>query len=127
MKLFALAVCKWKEGSKPVLLSAAWDLGSFNLFQRSTVKDFMTMFSRTVVERAEPGTRQQVEQDDYVAYCHKKTDGLAAILICDKEYPARVAFTFVSKTVSEYGEKNKGKWESADIKEDNCIEYGQGC
>eukprot|EP00667_Euglena_gracilis_P020475 EG_transcript_22181 len=82
----------------------------------------MTMFSRTVVERAETGTRQQVEQEDYVAYVHKKQDGCAALLICDKEYPSRVAFTFVSKTVADFSEKYRGKWEPEEVKEDYCIE-----
>ena len=68
----------------------------------------MIMMARTVAERAQAGTRQQVEQDDYVAYIHKKTDGLAAIIIADKEYPDRVAFTFASKVVMDYSEKQKG-------------------
>jgi len=122
MKLFALTVFKWKAGEKPVLLAGAWELGSFNIFQRSTVKDFMTMFARTVVERGEAGARSQVQQEDYVAYIHKKSDGLAALLICDKEYPSRVAFTFVSQTVSEFPERHRGKWEPAEVQADYCID-----
>lgn len=38
------------------------DLSSFSYFQRSTVGEFLTMFSGTVAERTGPASRQDIEE-----------------------------------------------------------------
>lgn len=38
------------------------DLASFNYFQRSTVGEFLTMFSGAVAERTGPASRQDIEE-----------------------------------------------------------------
>jgi synaptobrevin family protein YKT6 len=120
MKLYGIFICKWKGYQDPVILSSAQDLLSFQYFSRASVKEFMIFFSRTLAKRCQAGSRQQVEEKEYVFYVQKKLDGLAAILICDSEYPSRVAFTFLSKTVTEYAEAHKGQIEASILK-DECI------
>lgn len=43
-------------------LCAVKDLSSFSYFQRSTVGEFLTMFSGTVAERTGPASRQDIEE-----------------------------------------------------------------
>lgn len=43
-------------------LCAVKDLTSFSYFQRSTVGEFLTMFSGTVAERTGPASRQDIEE-----------------------------------------------------------------
>ena len=57
------------------ILVAAYDLSSFNFFQRSTYaifynlifddsgQEFLAFFTRTIAERTERGVRQTVEED----------------------------------------------------------------
>jgi synaptobrevin family protein YKT6 len=62
MKLFSIAILR--NGTAPaVQLAAAQDLSSFGFFQRSSVGEFMTFFSKTVAERTKAGQRQDVEEN----------------------------------------------------------------
>eukprot|EP01012_Entosiphon_sulcatum_P044374 TRINITY_DN5903_c0_g1_i1.p1 TRINITY_DN5903_c0_g1~~TRINITY_DN5903_c0_g1_i1.p1 ORF type:complete len:200 (+),score=49.52 TRINITY_DN5903_c0_g1_i1:143-742(+) len=118
MKLFSLMVLKWKDSEEPVILSSAFDLSSFNYFQRGNMKELMTFMSRTLAKRCPAGTRQQVEKESYVAYVHSRTDGLAAVLTCDKDYPDRVAFVLCGKILTDF-EKFRGQFEGKCT--DHCI------
>ena len=89
MKLTAVSILKHNGVDKPAhLLGLAADLSSFGFFQRSTVKETLTFFARTIAQRTQIGQRQTVQQDDYYAHTYNR-EGLVAIAFVDKEYPAR--------------------------------------
>eukprot|EP01006_Ploeotia_vitrea_P051122 TRINITY_DN67528_c4_g8_i1.p1 TRINITY_DN67528_c4_g8~~TRINITY_DN67528_c4_g8_i1.p1 ORF type:complete len:203 (+),score=29.92 TRINITY_DN67528_c4_g8_i1:102-710(+) len=122
MKLYSLTVFKCESNSKeePKILASAYDLSSFNFFQRGNVKEFVVFFGRTIASRCEPGMRHQVEENEYAAYVYRQSNGLAVVLAADKEYPQRVAFTLVGKVLADFAEKYKGQYEST-ITKDNVI------
>jgi len=62
MRLFSLAILR-NDVQPAVQLSAAQDLSTFGFFQRSSVGEFMTFFSKTVAERTRAGQRQDVEEN----------------------------------------------------------------
>ena len=75
----------------------------------------MTFFSKTVAERTKAGQRQDVEQDsffsfskrvliklDYVCHVYARTEGLVGVVISDKNYPLRVAYSLLSKVLDEF-------------------------
>ena len=62
MRLFSIAILR-NETQPAVQLAAAQDLSSFGFFQRSSVGEFMTFFSKTVAERTKAGQRQDVEEN----------------------------------------------------------------
>eukprot|EP01027_Heterolobosea_sp_BB2_P010654 GEZU01015614.1.p1 GENE.GEZU01015614.1~~GEZU01015614.1.p1 ORF type:complete len:205 (+),score=63.81 GEZU01015614.1:95-709(+) len=126
MKLFSIAVLKWKglpEDKEPVILSAAFDLSSFGFFQRGSVKEFAIFLSRTLAKRTQPGTRQQVEQNEYFCYVHSRTNGIAVALIADAEYPSRVAFSLCSKVLQDFTDKYSGRWEDDKYNTDYSLPY----
>eukprot|EP01013_Petalomonas_cantuscygni_P031117 TRINITY_DN57268_c0_g1_i1.p1 TRINITY_DN57268_c0_g1~~TRINITY_DN57268_c0_g1_i1.p1 ORF type:complete len:214 (+),score=15.65 TRINITY_DN57268_c0_g1_i1:115-756(+) len=116
MKLYSLLIFRHSHpsGKDPYLLAAAYDLSSFGFFQRNPAREFITFLSRTCGERCEPGTRVQVEKDQYVLYVHSMASGLVACVATDSEYPARVAFGLCSEAMRLYTEDVGTAWSAAD-------------
>lgn len=122
MKIFALNIMAFREHmDKPILFSSAFDLSSFGYFQRGTVKEFIQFFSRTLLERTARGQRQSVDHEDYIVHIHLRTDGLAGIAVCDKEYPQRVAYTALNQLLSEFTELHRETWPT--LKEDTVLAF----
>lgn len=101
MKIYSLTVFS-KEDKNAVNLVGEYDLSGFGFFQRSSVQEFMTFFSRTVAERTNPGQRQIIEENNYVFYAFARAEGLTGIIISDSEYPQRVAFSLLNKILDEF-------------------------
>jgi synaptobrevin family protein YKT6 len=63
----------------------------------------MTFFSSTVATRTKAGQRQSVEEgNNYIGHVYARQEGLAAVIISDREYPVRVAFSVLNKVLDEY-------------------------
>ena len=70
---------------------------------------------QTVAERTNPTQRQSVQENSYVAHVHSRpaSDGICGVLVSDTEYPTRVAFSLLNKTLDEFVIKiPKSKYES---------------
>lgn len=61
VKLFAISVL-YKGAYSANWLSTAYDLSSFNYFQRGSVQEFMAFVSKTIVERTHTCSRQSVKE-----------------------------------------------------------------
>jgi len=92
--------------NKPVVLSSHIDTGNSwaAWMYSSAITDMAKFLSKLLCEKTQPGCRQQVEKDELIAYVHKRSDGLTCVLCADKDYPYRVAFDVVRKTMSDFGE-----------------------
>lgn len=62
----------------------------------------MSLFSKTVAERTNPGQRQDVEEQSYTFHAYARSEGVAGIIISDHEYPALVAHQLLGKIVDEF-------------------------
>lgn len=69
-----------------------------------SVKQFTTFVSKTVAKRVELGQRSSIEHEGYLVHVHVRTNGLAAVAVCDAEYPPRVAFTLLMKVQEDFME-----------------------
>ncbi|KAJ1500831.1 palmitoyltransferase [Coelomomyces lativittatus] len=85
--------------------AAEYSLEQFGFFQRGSVQEFMNFTAKTLVERTQPGQRQSLEQDDYLLHCHVSPDHLGGVVVTDKEYPMRVAFSFIKKAMDDFSAK----------------------
>jgi synaptobrevin family protein YKT6 len=122
MRLFSIAILR-NDSQPAVQLASAQDLSTFSFFQRSAVGQFMTFFSQTIAERTKAGQRQDVEDNTggagtshnhsprgpnthanlgYVGHAYARTDGLVGIIISDKDYPLRVAYSLLTKILDEF-------------------------
>nr|OQO26586.1 hypothetical protein B0A51_06777 [Rachicladosporium sp. CCFEE 5018] len=101
MKILYIGILK--NTSKPALeLCAERDLSSYSRFTRTSVGEFMSLFSKTVAERTKPSQRQDIEEQSYTFHAYGRTEGVAGIIISDHEYPALVAHQLLSKILDEF-------------------------
>ena len=62
----------------------------------------MTFFSETVSQRTQAGQRQSIEEGNYIGHTYTRSEGIACVIISDKEYPVRPAYTLINKILEEY-------------------------
>lgn len=101
VKVYAILVL-YKGINNATILKSAYDLRSFSYFQRSSVQEFMSFVSKTMVERTQQSARQSVKEGEYMLQVYVRRDNLAGVLITDHEYPNRVAHTLITKTLDEF-------------------------
>lgn len=103
MKIYYIGVVRPAAGdAKTVSLCEEKDLSSFSFFQRSSVSQFMTFFAQTIAERTSPDQRQSIEEGEYVGHVYVRPEGFAGVLITDKSYPIRPAFTLLNKICEDF-------------------------
>ncbi|KAF5339533.1 hypothetical protein D9611_011443 [Ephemerocybe angulata] len=107
MKIFSIAILHAPPSGATTVLSTASDLTSFSFFQRGSVQEFMTFFARTVAERTQEGQRQSVQEREYTFHSYNRggAEQIAAVIICDQEYPVRPAFSLLSKILDDFTSK----------------------
>jgi synaptobrevin family protein YKT6 len=89
-------------------------LDSFNYFQRNPVSEFLSMFAGTVAERIAPGARNDIEEQSYTFHVYGRSEGLAAVVISDHDYPKLVAHKLLSQIVDEFLTANpRATWANA--------------
>ncbi|KAI8055708.1 Longin-like domain-containing protein [Syncephalis plumigaleata] len=103
MKVFAVGVCAGEETQE--LLASELELSHFGFFERMGVKEFLPFFIRTIAERTDIGQRQSVEQDNFVAHAYRRFDGISGVMIVDREYPPRVAYSLLNKMLDEFAQQ----------------------
>lgn len=112
MKIYYIGVLK--AGQDAVELCKAKDVSQFSFFERSSVDQFMTFFSTTIAARTNKGQRQSIEEGNYMGHVYARQEGLAGVVISDKEYPVRVSFSILNKVLDEYlAQHPKQDWETA--------------
>lgn len=101
MKIYYIGVFR-NGGEKALELSEVKDLSQFGFFERGSVGQFMTFFAETVATRTAAGQRQSIEEGNYIGHVYARAEGLCGVLITDKEYPVRPAYTLLNKILDEY-------------------------
>lgn len=72
MKIYSIAIVHAPAGKESKILTSASDLSSYSFFQKGTVQEFMTFFSKTVADRTAPGQRQSVQENNYTAHVYNR-------------------------------------------------------
>ncbi|EKM53147.1 uncharacterized protein PHACADRAFT_124606 [Phanerochaete carnosa HHB-10118-sp] len=104
MKIFSLSVVLAPPHQASTLLSNATDLSTFSFYQKGSVSEFLTFFSKTIAERTPQGQRQSVQENNYTAHVYNRggAEQLAAVIITDHEYPVRPAFSLLAKLLDDF-------------------------
>ncbi|KAL1903146.1 palmitoyltransferase [Sporothrix stenoceras] len=103
MKLYYIGIIRNEGGqNKSAELVAEKDLSEYSRFTRSSIGEFMTLFSKTVAERTKPGQRQDVEEQSYTFHAYGRSEGICGIIISDQAYPPLVAHQLLGKVVDEF-------------------------
>eukprot|EP00457_Paulinella_chromatophora_P015077 gb/GEZN01015620.1/.p2 GENE.gb/GEZN01015620.1/~~gb/GEZN01015620.1/.p2 ORF type:complete len:135 (-),score=23.07 gb/GEZN01015620.1/:378-782(-) len=108
--------------SKPIRLAMSKDLSAFSMFTRGTIEEHCQFASRMVAQRTPLGRRQTIDQKEeenpFMLHVHVRMDGLACVVMADKDYPERTAFTFINKVFAEFEKAGgEGGWitQSGDV------------
>lgn len=72
MKIYSLSVILTPPAGNSSILSSASDLSSFSFYQRGSVGEFLTFFSKTVAERTPQTQRQSVQENNYTAHVYNR-------------------------------------------------------
>ena len=124
MKIYYIGILR-SSGDKALELTSARDLSQFSFFERNGVSQFMTFFAETVSQRTQPGQRQSVEEGNYIGHTYTRSEGISGIIITDKDYPVRPAYTLINKILEEYLSLHpKSDWKNID-KANETLQYGQ--
>ncbi|KAL5532255.1 YKT6 [Sanghuangporus sanghuang] len=112
MKIYALSILNVTPGGSAKMLTSASDLSSFSFYQRGTISEFLAFFSGLVSERTQPGERQSFtdvdkKDSEYVFHCYNRggPESIAAVMVSDKEYPRRAAFSVLTKALETFTTK----------------------
>ena len=97
MKVFSLSVILVPSSGPSTVLSNATNLSSFSFYQRGSVGEFMSFFSRTVAERTPPGQRQSVQENNYMAHIYNRggTEQLCGIYLISSIDPNQPQTTVI--------------------------------
>ncbi|EMG46694.1 YKT6 Synaptobrevin YKT6 [Candida maltosa Xu316] len=101
MKIYYIGILR-PGSDNTIELTSARDLSQFSFFERNGVSQFMTFFSETVAQRTAAGQRQSVEEGNYIGHTYTRSEGISAVIITDKDYPVRPAYTLINKILDEY-------------------------
>ncbi|KAG6369923.1 snare protein YKT6 [Boletus reticuloceps] len=107
MKIFSISIVLAPPGSPSTTLSTASDVSSFTFYQRGSVNEFLTFFTKTVVDRTAQGQRQSVQENNHTAHVYNRggVEQLAAVIVTDQEYPVRPAFSLLTKILDDFTAK----------------------
>ena len=88
--------------SKPIILSSAFSLSFVSIFPMGTLKDFLNFHSRLVIEHIAHGTYNKFELEKGICYATAHSDKIGVTMICDAEYPQRVAIDLLLKIHNDF-------------------------
>jgi hypothetical protein len=82
MKVYSLSVILAPPNGTSTVLSAASDLSSFSFYQKGSVGEFMSFFSKTVAERTPQTQRQSVQENNYTAHVYNRGGAEQLVGMC---------------------------------------------
>jgi len=115
-KILMMALYRSKGAeAHPVRLASVSDLSAFNYFTRGSIQEHLTFAARTVIQRTKPGTRQTVglTENPFLVHTYVRYDGLAGVVVTQKDYAVRVAYSLLNKMMTDYEERYAQAWKQA--------------
>jgi len=103
------------EEAHPVRLASVSDLSSFNYFTRGSIQEHLNFAARTVIQRTKGGTRQSVglTENPFLVHTYVRFYGLAGIVVTQKDYAVRVAYSLINKMMTDYEQFHAQAWKKA--------------
>ncbi|KIK66227.1 hypothetical protein GYMLUDRAFT_928531 [Collybiopsis luxurians FD-317 M1] len=104
VKIYSISIILALPSQPSTVLANATDLSQFSFYQKGSVGEFMSFFSRTVAERTAQGQRQSIVENNYTAHVYNRggAEQLVAVIITDQEYPVRSAFSILTKILDDF-------------------------
>ena len=104
MRIISISTVKFE----PHLICTANDLSFVNYFQRSSVEELLNEVSIHAAESLAIPERKMFEHQDVLVLC-QRVEGMAAVLVTDKEYPSRQGFVILQELLLHPNDKHMQK------------------
>jgi len=120
MKVLMICLFRARGDLTPVRLAAVQDLSGFNYFTRKTIGEHLVFATRLVAQKTRGGDRQSVGMHDnpFLCHCYGRADDLVGVVVSDKEYPQRVAFSLINRTMASFEKEAGAAWNQIDVDQD---------
>ena len=92
MKLYSILILE-KKGEKQETKNDGYDLSHVSFFSRSTVREFIVFYSKTVAEHIQ-NSKICVTEKEY-KMCAENKNNLTIVVTTDREYLDRAAFSII--------------------------------
>lgn len=81
-------------------------------FTRGSILEHLHFATRTVIQRTKAGTRQTVglSENPFLVHTYVRYDGLAGIVVTQKDYAVRVAYSLINKMMADYEAAYPDAW-----------------
>ena len=88
---------------------------SLSYFTRGSILEHLHFATRTVIQRTKAGTRQTVglSENPFLVHTYVRYDGLAGIVVTQKDYAVRVAYSLINKMMSDFEAAYPDSWKKA--------------
>ena len=114
MVVFSISLCLHADSTSPdkdaLILASVYELSSFSYWTQSAAREMCTFAARTFVTRTSHGVRQSIEYQGHYCHVYVRGDGLSVVVITDKEYPSRVAYTLIGLVLNELENRVGDEW-----------------
>lgn len=103
MRILSIHLFKWLE-ENPAMIGNSTELSFLGYVQRRFLREHLNFAARTVCGRASPGDRTAVhlENDQGICYIAIHPNKFAVTVVCDPEYPQRVAFSLIAEIMNQF-------------------------
>lgn len=120
MKVFSIIILRWYDDPKKAcnVISSVYELSSFSYFQRGSVKEVALFVSREVAQRSKKGERQSISHQGYMCHSFVHPSEVTCALLCDNEYPQRVAFNLCNIAIDNFLKEYEGTFKNYDTDQD---------
>lgn len=87
-------------------------ISPYSYFTRGTIQEHLVFAARTTVARCDLGSRTTISLNEAPVLLHVyvRHDGLTGIVVSDLDYPARVAFALIAKSLQTFEQRVGEKW-----------------
>ena len=104
MHVFSVRFFNTNKGGQAVQLAHAEDTSPFPFYARmsGSASELLLFLSRTFVSYTERGKAQGCREGEHNGWIYHNSEGLAGVVICDKDYDQRLAMTLIRKYMAYY-------------------------
>ncbi|QOY41570.1 Synaptobrevin [Cryptosporidium parvum] len=107
MRAYSIIICNENDESSVKILSSCYCLSRFSYFERSYIKEIFIFIVKSITPKLNSGVQEIITHDEYTIFSYKWSDGLSISMICDDDFPARIAFSSIFEAYMNIKDKNQ--------------------
>lgn len=107
----------------PTILAKSHRFPRLGMIQKKAFKDMCKFLGRTMPSATQPSTRSSFTHEEYVVHVYHRSDGIVCTAITDAEYPSRILFPLLRRTLEIFCEKFGETWKSPSLKKDKLFKF----